>query len=98
MEKKKPHYPLPLIKESIAAGKVRATGSALAGGAALGFDFEGMLAVVVALTANDFYKSMTTYADHQIWQDVYRPCTEAGEVYLKLTVIEDVLIVSFKEL
>jgi motility quorum-sensing regulator / GCU-specific mRNA interferase toxin len=98
MEKKKPHYSLSLIRESIAAGRVRATGSALAGSAALGFDFEGMLTVVVALTATDFYKSMTTYANHQIWQDVYRPCTEAGEVYLKLTVIEDVLIVSFKEL
>ena len=32
-----------------------------------------MLAVVMALTATDFYKSMTTYADHTIWQDVYRP-------------------------
>jgi motility quorum-sensing regulator/GCU-specific mRNA interferase toxin len=31
---------------------------------------------------------MTTHADHTIWQDVY----------LKLTVIDDVLIVSFKEL
>jgi motility quorum-sensing regulator / GCU-specific mRNA interferase toxin len=31
-------------------------------------------------------------------QDVYRPMTPAGEVYLKLTVIDDVLIVSFKEL
>jgi len=29
---------------------------------------------------------------------VYRPATSAGEVYLKLTVIDDVLIVSFKEL
>ncbi len=29
---------------------------------------------------------------------VYRPNTKAGEVYLKLTVIDDVLIVSFKEL
>jgi motility quorum-sensing regulator / GCU-specific mRNA interferase toxin len=29
---------------------------------------------------------------------VYRPMTIAGEVYLKLTVIDDVLIVSFKEL
>jgi motility quorum-sensing regulator/GCU-specific mRNA interferase toxin len=28
----------------------------------------------------------------------YRPATRAGEVYLKLTVIDDVLIVSFKEL
>jgi motility quorum-sensing regulator/GCU-specific mRNA interferase toxin len=41
---------------------------------------------------------MTTYADHKIWQDVYRPTTNAGEVYLILTVVDDVLIVSFKEL
>jgi len=46
----------------------------------------------------DFYKSMTTYADHTIWQDVYRQKTMAGYVYLKLTVMDDVLIVSFKEL
>ena len=47
---------------------------------------------------NPFYKSMTTHADHTVWQDVYRPNTQAGDVYLKLTVIDDVLIVSFKEL
>jgi motility quorum-sensing regulator/GCU-specific mRNA interferase toxin len=41
---------------------------------------------------------MTTYSDHRVWQDVYRPSTPKGEVYLKLTVIDDVLIVSFKEL
>lgn len=41
---------------------------------------------------------MTTLADHTVWQDVYRPGTPAGDVYLKLTVIDDVLIVSFKEL
>jgi len=41
---------------------------------------------------------MTTHDDHHVWQDVYRPKTPAGEVYLKLTVINDVLIVSFKEL
>ena len=38
------------------------------------------------------------HADHRIWQDVYRPRTAVGDVYLKLTVIDDVLIVSFKEL
>ena len=57
-----------------------------------------MIAVVMALTPTDFYKSMTTHAGHRIWQDVYRPITPAGEVYLKLTVIDGVLIVSFKEL
>jgi motility quorum-sensing regulator / GCU-specific mRNA interferase toxin len=41
---------------------------------------------------------MTTHADHRVWQDVYQPSTAAGYVYLKLTVIDDVLIVSFKEL
>lgn len=35
---------------------------------------------------------------HKIWQDVYRPNTRMGRVYLKLTVIQDLLIVSFKEL
>jgi motility quorum-sensing regulator/GCU-specific mRNA interferase toxin len=64
----------------------------------LGFDAEGIVGVVIALTPNDFYKSMTTHADHRIWQDVYRPATSAGEVYLKLTVVDEVLIVSFKEL
>ena len=72
--------------------------SALAGGAALGFAFEEIIGVVVALTPRDFYKSMTTHADHRVWQDVYRPKTAAGEVYLKLTVVDDLLIVSFKEL
>ena len=46
----------------------------------------------------DFYKSMTTHADHRIWQDVDHPTTAAGDVYLKLTVADDVLVVSFKEL
>ena len=65
---------------------------------ALGLDFKGMLSVLTALTTADFYKSMTTHADHRVWQDVYRPMTPVGQVYLKLTVVNDVLIVSFKEL
>ena len=68
------------------------------GATALGFDYPGMLMVVLELKPKDFYKSMTTHADHTIWQDVYRPSTVAGDVYLKLTIINDVLIVSFKEL
>ena len=98
MEKYTPHCKLSTIKALIEADKVRSTQSALRGAAALGFDFLGMLEVVNALTSADFYKSMTSYADHRVWQDVYRTVTEAGEVYLKLTVIDDVLIVSFKEL
>ena len=82
----------------VEAGKVRATHSARLGATALGMEVSDMLAVVMTLTPADIYKSMTTHADHKVWQDVYRPSTPAGDVYLKLTVIDDVLIVSFKEL
>ena len=98
MEKRTPYCRLAVVKAMVAAGKVRATVSALAGGAALGFGFGEIVGVVAALTPRDFYKSMATHADHRVWQEVYRPKTPAGEVYLKLTVIDDVLIVSFKEL
>jgi motility quorum-sensing regulator/GCU-specific mRNA interferase toxin len=98
MEKRTPHCQLSRVNILIHAGKVRTTQTARAGAVALGFDYLGMLAVVLALEPGDFYKSMTTHADHAIWQDVYRPKTPAGDVYLKLTVMDDVLIVSFKEL
>ncbi len=98
MEKRTPHCSLAVVRTLIEAGRVRTTQTARAGAVALGFSFSDMLAVVLALKPADFYKSMTTYADHAIWQDVYRPKTRAGDVYLKLTVIDDVLIVSFKEL
>ena len=98
MEKPAPHCKLSTVKAMLKAGRVRATFSALSGGAALGLDFAGIVEVVATLTAKDFYKSMTTHVDHAIWQDVYRPSTSSGKLYLKLTVIDDVLIVSFKEL
>ncbi len=98
MEKPTPHCKLTVVKAFVGAGKVRVTQSARMGATALGLELSDMLAVVMALTPADFYKSMTTHADHTVWQDVYRPSTQAGDVYLKLTVMEDVLIVSFKEL
>ena len=78
MEKRTPHFKLAVVKAMVAAGKVRATISALAGGAALGFGFEEIVGVVAALTPKDFYKSMTTHADYRVWQDVYRPATSAA--------------------
>jgi len=98
MEKRTPHCNLPRIKQFVDEGKVRTTHSARVGAVALGLDYSGMLAVVMALKPTDFYKSMTTQADHTIWQDVYRPKTPVGDVYMKLTVVDDLLIVSFKEL
>lgn len=98
MEKRTPHCRLSLAKTLIAEGKVRITYGALEGAKRLGLDRRGILAVLLALEPSDFTKSMTTYADHTIWQDVYCPMSLVGDIYLKLTVIEDVLVVSFKEL
>lgn len=98
MEKRIPHCPLRTVRALVDAGNVRATLSALAGGAGIGLDFQAILDVVKSLEPVDFYKSMTTHANHRVWQGVYRPRTKAGDVYLKITVIEDLLIVSFKEL
>lgn len=100
MEKRVPHTPLPFVKDLIAAGRVRVTATAIGGARELGItDVAGMCAVVLGLATSDFYKSMTTHADHRIWQDVYHASLGSGvDVYIKLTVIDDLLIVSFKEL
>ena len=98
MEKRTPHCPLLNVKSLIDAGKVRSTFSALAGASLLEISFEEMLSIIRTLTIKEFYKSMTTHNNHQVWHDVYHARTESAEIYIKLTVIEDVLIVSFKEL
>ncbi len=98
MEKHTPHHKLTLVQALATAGKVRTTHAARTGASELGLTFADILDIVIALTSRDFYKSMTTYADHTLWQDVYRPVIQVGGVYLKLTVVDDLLIVSFKEL
>lgn len=97
MEKNTPHCKLAVVKALIQAGKIRTTRSALSGATALGMDLWQLVRVVSHLQASDFCKSMTSYHNHRQWQDVYRPSTEVGEIYLKLTVVDDVLVVSFKE-
>lgn len=97
MEKSKPHHLLPTVKTLVAKGRVQINRVALQGAAELGMGVQDILAVVSSLKNANFYKSMTAYADHTSWQDVYHPETESGALYLKLTVCDDVLIISFKE-
>lgn len=57
-----------------------------------------MLQVIAGLSRRDFYKSMTTYADHRVWQDVYHASVPGGRVaYIKLTQVNDRPVVQFKE-
>ena len=97
MEKRKAHYPIATVKRLIAEGRVGFTMTAVAGGAAMGFAAEEMLDVVSSLASRNLYKSMTSHADHKVWHDVYHVDTERGVVYLKLTIVADLLIISFKE-
>jgi motility quorum-sensing regulator/GCU-specific mRNA interferase toxin len=57
-----------------------------------------MLAVIAGLTRRDFYKSMTTYADSRVWQDVYYAMTPVKkEAYIKITRRDVAPIIQFKE-
>jgi motility quorum-sensing regulator/GCU-specific mRNA interferase toxin len=99
MQKNTPHCKLSVVHAMIYAGKVRATVSATADASAIGiFGTKAMCELILSLTTKDFYKSMTTHANHKVWQDVYHGEFNGARVYVKLTVIDDVLIVSFKEL
>jgi motility quorum-sensing regulator / GCU-specific mRNA interferase toxin len=52
----------------------------------------------VSITREHFYKSMTAYADHTIWQDVYRVPHGTITLYVKFTVdAEGHLVISLKE-
>lgn len=64
----------------------------------LGLTSREMLAVIAALTRRNFYKSMTTYADHRIWQDVYHsPTPVEQEAYIKITMRDTAPVIQFKE-
>ncbi len=91
MEKRKPHYILAEIKNIIGVPTNRPfTATALRGGLELGLSEREMRLVVLSLSRRDFYKSMTTTADHKIWQDVYHGMTKDGvAVYIKITAYAD---------
>lgn len=75
------------------------TQTALHGAWDLGLTSEGAVAVVLGLRQPNFYKSMTTHADHRIWQDVYHADLKPGlRVYIKLTLRENgIVVIQFKE-
>jgi motility quorum-sensing regulator/GCU-specific mRNA interferase toxin len=100
MAKKTPHCKLSIVQELVETNNVSAMASVFGVARELGIhDLSGMCAVIMALTSANVYKRMTTHAGHRIWQDVcHFKTARADEVYLNLTVIDDVWIVSFKEI
>lgn len=99
VEKRKPHYDLTLIQADVARLGVAAfTKTAMDGGRAMGLTSGEMLAVAASLSQEHFQKSMTTYADHRVWQDVYHAPTPARlEAYIKITLRGTAPVIQFKE-
>lgn len=98
MEKKKRHYPLERIKKLVFEGNWRATAMALANAwTDFGFLQSDIRDVLLRLGPRDFYKSMTSHADAAYWQDVYRPVLNGIMGYLKISIVDDqIVVIQFK--
>jgi motility quorum-sensing regulator/GCU-specific mRNA interferase toxin len=99
VEKRAPHYDLTRVQADVARlGAAAFTKAALDGGRTMGLTSAEMLAVIASLTRRDFYKSMTSYADHRLWQDVYHAATPVRkDAYIKITLRAAALVIQFKE-
>ncbi len=72
MEKGTPNYSLAdILAQMQSVPAMNLTVSARIGIRDAGMGQMDALAVVQTLTRKHFYKSMSTHADHRVWQDVY---------------------------
>ena len=76
MDKNSAHYPLEAIKTLVLERGLNAfTKSASDNARLMGLDRVATVSVVLSLQRGMLFKSMTTHADHRVWQDVYHaPC------------------------
>jgi motility quorum-sensing regulator/GCU-specific mRNA interferase toxin len=65
----------------------------------MGLTDADMVAVVCLLRRENFHKSMTSFFDHTLWQDVYHAVTPVGRVaYIKFSrPAEGRPVIQFKE-
>jgi motility quorum-sensing regulator/GCU-specific mRNA interferase toxin len=99
-EKRKPTYDLEAFKAAFGRlENLAVTGKALRSAAALGFGSAEIIATIQTIQREHFYKSMTSYAAHWVWQDVYYVPSLVGVLYIKFTadVVTEFLLLSFKE-
>jgi len=84
MEKRKQHYKLADIQaQMVDIANLHLTNTAREGLFELGFSNDDAVNAIQALTIKDFYKSMTTYKNHKVWQDVYNSSFKDVELYIK---------------
>ena len=100
MEKRKPTYDLDAFKAAFTkVDKLHATGTALKSAAGLGFGRAEIVATLQTMQRSQFNKSMTSFGDHRVWQDVYHVPSPAGLLYVKFTAdaVTEFVLLSFKE-
>jgi motility quorum-sensing regulator/GCU-specific mRNA interferase toxin len=99
MEKRKPTYDLESFKADFAAHSVEITLSARRDALELGFDRDGMTQVIATMERLQFVKSMTSYDNNRVWQDVYNVPFEELVLYVKITngTVTAFRLLSFKE-
>ena len=100
MEKLKPHYGLATIKAAFAdPASLNRSFVSRQGADDLDMDDAAVVAVIQGLSPSDFDKSMTSIADHRVWQDVYKPTVAGQTLYVKFTLDaqQALFLISFKE-
>ncbi len=90
-EKRRPHYVLSNLKVLFRIEKTRViTQQAYKGATSEGYmSVEDIGEVIERLCSEHFYKSMTSYQDYKIWQDVYRYQDGDKSLYIKLQLSVD---------
>lgn len=75
------------------------TTTALRSAVALGFSRSDIVDVIESMSPGMFYKSMTTFADHRLGQDVYHVPYGEWLLYVKFQadIVTEFKIMSFKE-
>lgn len=99
-EKRWPTHSLKAIKVCFASEELlQATVTALSTAARLGFERPDIVDTIQLLRPSHFYKSMTSFADHRIWHDVYHFPSPIGVLYIKFTAdaVTEFVLLSFKE-
>jgi motility quorum-sensing regulator/GCU-specific mRNA interferase toxin len=94
----RPHYDLSECKWLLARErKFRITKAAYVGAGQLGLDEEDIVECIQALDmAKDFYKTMPSAKHSGTHQDVYRTRYNGWPIYLKLQIVDGLVIISFK--
>jgi hypothetical protein len=96
-----PTYDLQQVQWLVGQGNLTCfvSEAALLGGGALSIDYDGIVAIVLSLAEEDFYKTMEAERCPGLWQDVYHRRVVEVELYIKLQIdhLGRAVVIQFKE-